>query len=66
MAGEKRRKWPARAPYWHTENGGKPHRAWGKARNEKANLEIGSPKMWWWIVDYLRTCYFDYLVIKSK
>jgi len=22
--------------------------------------------IWWWIVDYLRTCYFDYLVIKSK
>ena len=47
MAGENCPKWPARAPDWHTENSGKPHRAWGKARNEKANLKIGSPKMWW-------------------
>jgi len=35
----------------------------GKKKGDRENL---SPRIWWWIVDYLRTCYFDYLVIKSK
>ena len=36
---------------------------WSK---EKGLGDFPSPCVWWLLVDYLRTCYFDYLVIKSE